>query len=94
MSANSEPATATGISIEVALSADLHARPAGQLSQLAAGFEAVVHLEFAGRSVRPVGILSVMALGARAGNILTVRAEGPDAEAAAREVALLLTEIE
>lgn len=83
----------TSSTIDVTLPANLHARPAGQLAQLAAGFDSSVHLEFAGRSVSPTGILSVMSLGARAGSTLTIRVEGPDADRAISELALFLADI-
>ena len=78
----------------VILPANLHARPAGRLAQAAARFESTVTLEHAGRTAKPTGILAVMALGATAGTTVTIRAEGPDSEEAALELARLLSEAE
>lgn len=78
----------------VVLPADLHARPAGRLARAAAGFTSAVELEFAGRTVNPTGVLSVMGLGATAGSTVTVRAEGPDAEQAVAALADLLATAE
>ncbi|WP_433256478.1 HPr family phosphocarrier protein [Streptosporangium sp. CA-135522] len=96
MSASSDPVTtdAEVAEITVVLPAALHARPAGQLAQVAAGLRPAVRLEYAGRTVNPTGILSVMGLGATAGSTVTVRAEGPGAEHAAQVLARLLNEID
>ncbi|SDQ72678.1 HPr family phosphocarrier protein [Thermostaphylospora chromogena] len=79
---------------EVTLAADLHARPAGRLAQVVAGLPATVRLEYHGRPADPRAILSVLALGARAGTTITVRAEGPEAVRAVETVTRLLTEID
>ncbi|MGI8335426.1 HPr family phosphocarrier protein [Actinomadura scrupuli] len=86
MSASSE--------VAVTLPANLHARPAGRLAQAAAGFQSVIELEYAGRTVNPSGILTVLGLGATAGSTVTIRAQGPDAEPAIRALALILAEAE
>jgi phosphotransferase system HPr (HPr) family protein len=78
----------------VTLPANLHARPAGKLARTAARFSSVIRLEYAGKSVDPTGVLSVMGLGATAGATLTVRAEGPDAEQAVRSLAEVLADAE
>lgn len=90
MSANSErPAVAS-----VVLPADLHARPAGQVSQLAAGFDAEVELVAGTRAARAISVLAVMGLGAQAGQQIEVRASGPDAIEAAAAVAAVLGAVE
>jgi phosphotransferase system HPr (HPr) family protein len=93
MSPSSEH-TAVSAEVTVTLEANLHARPAGRLAQAAARFASAIELEHAGRTVSPTGILSVMALGATAGSAVTVRASGPDAEHATRELARVLAEAE
>jgi len=76
--------------VTVVLPTDLHARPAGQVSQLAAGFDAEVELVAGTRTARAVSVLAVMGLGAQAGQQIEVRASGPDAEQAASAVAAVL----
>lgn len=95
MTATADVATAPQEAVaEVTLAADLHARPAGRLAQVVAGLPATVRLEYHGRPADPRAILSVLALGARAGTTITVRAEGPEAVRAVETVTRLLTEID
>jgi phosphotransferase system HPr (HPr) family protein len=84
MSASSETA--------VVLPAHLHARPAGQVVQAAARFQAEVQIEYAGKVANARGVLAVMALGATAGTTVTLRATGPDAAEAVDAVVAVLTE--
>lgn len=93
MSPSSE-STATVHEASVVLPAHLHARPAGQVARAAAGFTSTLHLEHAGRSVNPAGVLAVMGLAATAGSTVTVRAVGPDAEAAVAALAEILATAE
>ncbi len=74
----------------VVLPADLHARPAGEVSRLVRGFDAEVVLVTGGRTARAASVLAVMALGAQAGQQVEVRATGPDAAAVAAGVAAVL----
>lgn len=90
MSASSERLAVTS----VVLVADLHARPAGQVSQLAAGFDAEVELVAGARAARAASVLAVMGLGAQAGQQVEVRASGPDAAQAASAVAAILGAVE
>ena len=60
----------------------LHARPAGLFVRTAAGFRSEITLSAGGRNANAKSILSVLALGARGGTALELRAEGEDAEAA------------
>lgn len=87
MSASSD---SLAVTTSVVLPADLHARPAGQVSQLAAGFDAEVELVAGTRTARAASVLAVMGLGARAGQQIEVRASGPDAEQAASAVVAIL----
>ena len=72
------------------LTADLHARPAGQLAQAAARFAAVVTVSVAGRQANARSVLAVMGLGATAGSDVTLTADGADAEAALDALAEIL----
>ncbi|PFG19295.1 dihydroxyacetone kinase phosphoryl donor subunit DhaM [Serinibacter salmoneus] len=60
----------------------LHARPAAQLAQLVAGFDAQVTLN----GVNAASLLSLMGLGLKAGSEVTVVAEGPAGSEALRAV--------
>ena len=66
----------------VVLPADLHARPAGQLSQAVARLGATVTLSVNGKQVDGRSVLLVMSLGATRGAEVTVRAEGEGADQA------------
>jgi phosphotransferase system HPr (HPr) family protein len=80
--------------VPVVLEADLHARPAGQVAQLAATFSSAVTLVVSGRSADARSVLAVMGLGARAGETLLVTAVGPDAVQAGLAIARVLTAAE
>lgn len=68
----------------------IHARPAGLLVKEASGFRSDITLEVNGKTGDAKRIFAVMALGAKCGNTLTVKAEGEDeAEAAAAMEAFL-----
>lgn len=68
----------------------LHARPAAQLVKLAASFTSEIELVKDGMPVNGKSIMGVMMLAAECGSSLTVRATGPDEEAAAHAVAELI----
>lgn len=72
----------------------IHARPAGQLVKLAQGFESEVTVTLwrSGKSASLKRLLAVMGLGAREGDRLYVRVEGPDERTAADEIERWLTE--
>jgi phosphocarrier protein HPr len=76
--------------LTVRLSADLHARPAGQVVQTAARFDASVTVEFGPLVVDARGVLAVMRLGAVAGDEVTLRASGPEADQAVAALCSLL----
>ena len=54
----------------------LHARPAAMLARLVAGFDARVEIN----GVDGASVLALIGLEARDGDLLTVRASGPQAE--------------
>jgi phosphotransferase system HPr (HPr) family protein len=73
------------------LAADLHARPAGQVTRAATGVDAQVWLTVEGRDVVDArSVLAVMGLGAVAGQTVVVRGEGPQAAAAVAAVVTVL----
>ena len=75
----------------VVLAADLHARPAGQVTRAVTGVDARVRLVLEGRGeVDARSVLAVMSLGAVAGQTVLVRGEGPQAVEAVAAVASVL----
>jgi phosphotransferase system HPr (HPr) family protein len=75
----------------VVLPADLHARPAGQVTRAVSAHDAVVVLDVDGRErVDARSVLAVMGLGAVTGQTVTIRGTGPDAVAAVAAVAAVL----
>ena len=77
----------------VVLPVDLHARPAGRLSQEAAQHAAQVTVSAGDKEVDARSVLLVMSLGATAGTEVTIRATGDDAERATYALAELLTNV-
>jgi phosphocarrier protein HPr len=75
----------------VVIPADLHARPAGALVRAAAAFASTVEVIFNGKQASARSVLAIMALGARAGSTVVVRAAGDDADAAAAAVVAVLS---
>lgn len=65
----------------------LHARASAKLVQLVNGFKSSVMLVGQGREVNAKSIMGVMMLAAGLGSTLTVRADGPDEQAAIDAVA-------
>jgi phosphotransferase system HPr (HPr) family protein len=61
---------------------DLHARPAADFVRTAMRFASRVWVAVGDREVDAKSLLSVMALGAKRGGHLSLRAEGEDASAA------------
>lgn len=65
----------------------LHARASAKLVQLVQGFKSTVWLISKGREVNAQSIMGVMMLAAGLGSTLTIRADGPDEQAALTAVA-------
>jgi phosphotransferase system HPr (HPr) family protein len=75
----------------VVLSRDLHARPAGQVSQLAARYpDTAIELVAGERRANARSVLAVMALGAVAGTEVRILGTGPEASAVADAVVEIL----
>ena len=70
----------------------LHTRPAKAFVQLAGGFDAEIRVEKAGLEVNGKSIMGLMSLLAPKGAQLTIRAVGPDAEAALAALGRLVEE--
>lgn len=72
----------------------LHARPAAMLVEAMKGFEATVQIHKGEKSANAASIMSVLALGAVTGDVVTIAAEGTDAQAAADYVEGLMLSTE
>jgi phosphotransferase system HPr (HPr) family protein len=81
--------------LEVTLPADvdLHARPAANFVRAAMRFSATVHVVSGEREANAKSLLSVLALGAKRGTALTLRAEGEDASGAIETLGTTLREL-
>ncbi len=64
----------------------VHARPAGILVKEAAKFESAITIEKDGKSGDMKRIFSVMGLGVKCGETITVRVDGPDENEAAEMI--------
>ena len=89
MSASSEANGGRAVTV-VTLPADLHARPAGQVTRAVSDFPALVTLVLGDRQADARSVLAVMGLGARHGEAVTVTGEGPSAADAVAAVAAVL----
>ena len=67
----------------------LHARPAGMLVKLANNFSSEIELSVDGESANAKSIMSLMGLGLTKDTVVTIKAEGADAEAALKEITAL-----
>jgi phosphocarrier protein HPr len=68
----------------------IHARPAARIVRLASNFTADIELAKDGVGVNGKSIMGVMMLAAECGSSITIRADGPDAEAAVAALADLV----
>ncbi|MEP6687427.1 MAG: phosphoenolpyruvate--protein phosphotransferase [Gemmatimonadales bacterium] len=68
--------------VRIRNSAGFHARPATMFAELAAGFDAEITVQSAGRTANGKALSSLLTLGAGGGASLSILATGPDAAAA------------
>jgi phosphocarrier protein HPr len=69
-------------SVRLPEAVDLHARPAADFVRTAMGFDATIQVEAGQREANAKSLLAVLALGAKGGTALCLRADGEDAPAA------------
>lgn len=67
----------------------VHARPAGVLVKTANGFSSEIELWVDDNSANAKSIMSIMGLGLTKDTVVTIKAEGADAEAALAEITKL-----
>ena len=68
----------------------LHARPSAQITQVASRFASDIHIARNGRRVNAKSIMGVMMLAAGQGTVVTVDADGADAQAAVDAIGALI----
>ena len=68
----------------------VHARPAAEIVKLAARFKSEITLVRDDLEVNGKSIMGVMMLAAEFGSTVTLRATGPDADAAVEQIAALI----
>lgn len=78
--------------LEIVNQRGLHARASAKFVQMASGFEAAIEVEKDGIVVGGTSIMGLMMLAASPGCCITVRAEGPDAEAALEALGQLVAD--
>ena len=79
MQRSSEPrATAAEATVTLPADVDLHARPAAHFVRAALGFRSRIVVSAGPREANAKSLLSVLALGAKAGTSLRLLAEGDD----------------
>lgn len=67
----------------------LHPRPAAMLARTSQEFDAQIVMECGGKSVNARSILGILTLCAAQGTVVTVTADGPDADGAIRAIEAL-----
>jgi phosphotransferase system HPr (HPr) family protein len=82
-----------GVHVSLPDDVDLHARPAANFVRTAMRFSATVWISAGEREADAKSLLSVLALGARRGTSLRLRAEGEDAAAAIAALASTVAEL-
>lgn len=70
----------------------IHARPSGELVKVAKQFSSSIKIECNGKSVDGKRLISVMSLGVKQGQTLSVNVEGDDEEACASAIESFLKE--
>lgn len=74
--------TSSERSLALPAGVDLHARPAAVFTRTALAYRARITVTVDGKDADAKSLLSLLALGARGGAVLRLRAEGDDADAA------------
>jgi phosphocarrier protein HPr len=78
---------------QVALQVTLHARPASAVAKAAGGYPAKVELGKDGKFVAAKSLIGIMSLGAKVGDSVTIRVDGPDEATTLEALANLLANL-
>lgn len=74
--------------------AGLHARPAALIVERAKAFESEVRIMKNGKAANAKSVMSLLALGAKTGDVVSVVAAGPDAEAVIQDIVDIMVSTE
>lgn len=74
--------------------AGLHARPAALIVERAKAFESEVRIMKNGKAANAKSVMSLLALGAKTGDVVSVVAAGPDAEAVIQDIVEIMVSTE
>lgn len=75
---------------QITLPVTLHARPASALAKQVGGYQAKVEIGKGEKFVAAKSLIGIMSLGAKAGDSVTLRVDGPDEAATAEALAAFL----
>lgn len=78
---------------QVTLQVTLHARPASALAKQVSGHQAKIELGKGEKFVAAKSLIGIMSLGAKAGDTITVRVDGPDEAATLEAIATFLANL-
>ncbi|HLO02798.1 MAG TPA: HPr family phosphocarrier protein [Symbiobacteriaceae bacterium] len=78
---------------QITLPVTLHARPASALAKQVGGYQAKVEVGKGEKFVVAKSLIGIMSLGAKAGDSVTVRVDGPDEGATLEAVVTFLTNL-
>lgn len=80
--------------VKITAEQGLHTRPASQFVKAAKGFEAEITVIANGKSAKATSLLKLQTLGLVKGTMMTLSAEGPQAQEAVDQLVQLLGELE
>ena len=80
--------------VEITAPNGLHTRPAAQFVKEAKGFDAKITVESNGREASATSLFKLQTLGLTQGTVVTIKAEGADAENADESLVKLMDELE
>ncbi|RXJ71439.1 HPr family phosphocarrier protein [Veronia nyctiphanis] len=80
--------------VEITAPNGLHTRPAAQFVKEAKGFDAKITVESNGREASATSLFKLQTLGLTQGTVVTIKAEGADAENAVESLVKLMDELE
>lgn len=78
---------------QVSLQVTLHARPASALAKQVGGYQAKVEIGKGEKFVAAKSLIGIMSLGAKAGETVTVRVDGPDEAATLEAITTFLANL-
>ena len=81
----------TAMTVMMQIASGLEARPVAMLVQVANQFESSIYLESESRRVNAKSIMGLMTLGLRAGEDVTIKADGQDESTAVNRIGEYLT---